>query len=162
MKTKPQLLKQIKRTVAIFITLLILSGVTAFPLQTELNLITKWLTENSSLGTFNLWIFEVNEAINYINLNYSFLAYGTDWLAFAHIIISIFFIGVYKDPIKNIWITKTGIIACLLIFPVAIIAGYVRDIPLFWQLIDCSFGAIGLIPLILIHKNTQKLLLSNN
>lgn len=162
MKTKPQLLKQIKRTVAIFITLLVLSGITAFPLQAELNLITKWLTENSSLGTFNLWIFEVNEAINYINLNYSFLAYGTDWLAFAHIIISIFFIGVYKDPIKNIWVTKTGIIACLLIFPVVIIAGYVRDIPLFWQLIDCSFGAIGLIPLILIHKNTQKLILNKN
>lgn len=162
MKTKPQALKQIKRTVAIFITLLVLSGLTAFPLQTELNFITQWLTENSSLGILSLWIFEVNEAINYINLNYSFLAYGTDWLAFAHIVISIFFIGVYKDPIKNVWITQTGIIACLLIFPVAIIAGYARDIPLFWQLIDCSFGAIGLIPLIQIHKNTQKLISNNN
>ena len=162
MKTKPQILKQTKRTVIIFISLLILSGVTAFPLQTELNFITQWLTENSSLGLLSLWIFEVNEAINYINFHYPFLAYGTDWLAFAHIIISLFFIGVYIDPVKNIWITKTGIIACLLIFPVAIIAGYARDIPLFWQFIDCSFGAIGLIPLIQIHKNTQKLITNNN
>ena len=88
--------------------------------------------------------------------------YGVFMLILAATCSIIFFIGVYKDPMKNVWITKTGIIACLLIFPVAIIAGYARDIPLFWQLIDCSFGAIGLIPLILIHKNTQKLIINNN
>ncbi|NQX97472.1 MAG: hypothetical protein HRT73_06285 [Flavobacteriales bacterium] len=155
MKTN-KTLKKTKRITAFFILLLVLSGITAFPLQTELNFLVDSLTPNS--GLLYQWLNEVSTAINDINNNYPFLAYGTDWLAFAHIIISIFFIGVYIDPVKNIWITHTGIIACLLVFPVAFIAGYVRGIPLFWQFIDCCFGALGLIPLIIIHKNTKQLI----
>jgi len=155
MKTN-KTLKKTKRITAFFILLLVLSGITAFPLQTELNFLADSLTPNS--GLLYQWLNEVSTAINDINNNYPFLAYGTDWLAFAHIIISIFFVGVYKDPVKNIWITHTGIIACLLVFPVAFIAGYVRGIPLFWQFIDCCFGALGLIPLIIIHKNTKQLI----
>jgi hypothetical protein len=30
------------------------------------------------------------------------LAYGTDWLAFAHIVIAVFFIGPFVDPVQNI------------------------------------------------------------
>jgi len=155
MKNETSLLKKIRRTIIPFIILLVLSGITAFPLQTELNFLVALLGEDT--GLLYQWINEVSVAINYINSNYPFLAYGTDWLAFAHIVISIFFIGVYIDPVRNIWITHTGIIACLLIFPVAFIAGYFRAIPLFWQLIDCSFGALGLIPLLLIHKHTKAL-----
>jgi hypothetical protein len=155
MKTTKKVLKKIRRTVSFFIVLLVLSGVTAFPLQTELNFLVDSLTPNS--GMLYQWLNEVTTAINEINNNYPFLAYGTDWLAFSHIVISIFFIGVYIDPVKNIWITHTGIIACLLVFPVAFIAGFARDIPVFWQLIDCCFGALGLIPLILIHKKTKQL-----
>lgn len=159
---KDNLLKVIKRTVVLFITLLVLSGITAFPLQTELNYIVKIVEANQNNGLIYVWLVDVNSAINDINLKYPFVFYGTDWLAFAHIVISIFFIGVYKEPVKNVWITKTGIISCLLIFPLAFIAGYVRGIPLFWQLIDCSFGAFGLIPLIIIHKNTKKLQYQTN
>ena len=156
MKNKEKLHRQIKRIAILFITLLVLSGVTAFPLQTELNFLVDYLEADS--GILYQWISEVSYAINFINNNYPFLAYGTDWLAFSHIVISIFFIGVYKDPVRNIWITHTGIIACLLVFPVAFIAGYVREIPLYWQLIDCSFGALGLIPLLLIHQKTKHLI----
>jgi hypothetical protein len=156
MENKEKLHRQIKRIATLFITLLVLSGVTAFPLQTELNFLVDYLEADS--GILYQWISEVSYAINFINNNYPFLAYGTDWLAFSHIVISIFFIGVYKDPVRNIWITHTGIIACLLVFPVAFIAGYVREIPLYWQLIDCSFGALGLIPLILIHQKTKHLI----
>lgn len=154
---KDKTLKTIQRTVLIFITLLTLSGITAFPLQAELNFLVKIFDINGGNGIVELWLSDVNKAVNDINLKYPFVFYGTDWLAFAHIVIGIFFIGVYKNPVKNVWITKTGIISCLLIFPLAFIAGYFRGIPLFWQLIDCSFGAIGLIPLIIIHKNTKKL-----
>lgn len=154
---KDNLLKVIKRTVVLFITLLVLSGITAFPLQTELNYIVKTVEANQNNGLIYVWLVDVNSAINDINLKYPFVFYGTDWLAFAHIVISIFFIGVYKDPVKNVWITKTGIISCLLIFPLAFIAGYVRGIPLFWQLIDCSFGAFGLIPLLFIYYWTKQL-----
>jgi len=64
---------------------------------------------------------------------------------------------VLKDPVRNIWITQVGIYACLLILPTAFIAGHFRGIPFFWQLIDCSFGALGLIPLMIIHQHTKKL-----
>lgn len=160
MKENKKLLKQIRKIVIVFIALLVLSGITAFPLQTELNFLESSLKGNS--GLFYQWINDVSIAINDLNNNYPFLAYGTDWLAFAHIVISIFFIGVYKNPIQNIWITHTGIIACLLIFPLAFIAGYFRGIPLFWQLIDCSFGALGLIPLLLIHQKTKQIIVNNN
>lgn len=155
MKNTKRITRKIRWMTITFITLLVLSGVTAFPLQTELNFLAASIDADS--GILYTWISDVSAAINDINNTYPYLAYGTDWLAFAHIIISIFFIGVYKSPVKNIWVTHTGIIACLLIFPVAFIAGYFREIPLFWQLIDCSFGAIGLIPLLLIHKNTKEL-----
>ena len=38
-------------------------------------------------------------------------------------------------------------IACVLIVPLALICGPLRGIPPFWQLIDCSFGVFGIIPL---------------
>jgi hypothetical protein len=160
MENNKKLLQQIRKITITFIILLVLSGVTAFPLQTELNFLVSSLDANS--GLLYQWLSEVNAAINDINNNYPFLAYGTDWLAFAHLVISIFFIGVYIDPVKNIWITSTGIISCLLIFPVAFIAGYFRGIPLFWQFIDCGFGALGLIPLILIHQKTKQIISNNN
>ncbi|HUM46348.1 MAG TPA: hypothetical protein PLD84_05440, partial [Chitinophagales bacterium] len=76
---------------------------------------------------------------------YPFMAYGTDWLAFAHIVIAIAFLGPYKDPIKNSWVIDWGLINCILVIPLALIAGPIRDIPFFHQLIDCSFGIIGFI-----------------
>jgi hypothetical protein len=44
-------------------------------------------------------------------------------------------------------------IACVMIFPLAFIAGAIRQIPIAWRLIDCAFGLIGIIPLaICYHK----------
>jgi len=156
--THHQHIIKIKWATAFFMILLILSGVTAFPLQTELNWLTSVFGADASDSGLNLWLYEVTTAINHINLDYPFLSYGTDWLAFAHIIISIFFIGVYNDPVRNKWVTTTGIIACLLVFPLAFIAGATRGIPLFWQLIDCSFGALGLIPLLYIQQQTKQII----
>lgn len=154
--------RKIKRLTLLFIILLVLSGVTAFPLQTELNFLTNYFNLKASSGLIAQWINQVNIALNDVHQNYPFLAYGTDWLAFSHIIISLFFIGVYIHPVQNIWVTKVGIIACLLVFPLAFIAGNYRGIPLFWQLIDCCFGAFGLIPLLLINKYTNQLISINN
>ena len=78
---------------------------------------------------------------------YPWLAYGTDWLAFAHIIIAVFFIGPLLDPIRNVWVLRAGIIACVLVVPLALICGAVRHIPFTWRLIDCSFGVFGALPL---------------
>ena len=120
---------------------LVLSGVTAFPLEQELKFLCENLNQKTSL---HQWIHETYEAVAYSNRVYPFLAYGTDWLAFAHLVIAVVFIGPIIDPVKNIWVIQFGIIACLMVFPLAFIAGYYREIPVYWQLIDCSFGALGI------------------
>jgi len=93
------------------------------------------------------WISFIHQGLTESYKKYPFIAYGTDWLAFAHIVIAIAFWGPLKDPVKNIWVVEFGMIACILVIPLALIWGPIRGIPLFWRLIDCSFGVIGIIPL---------------
>jgi hypothetical protein len=85
------------------------------------------------------------------------MLYGTDWLAFGHFVIAIAFIGPMRDPVRNIWVIHFGIIACLLIIPYAFIFGAIRGIPIWWRLIDCSFGIFGVIPLLLALRGTNRL-----
>lgn len=129
---------------------LALSGLTAFPIQTELS----WLVNHSqSLPTqLGQWLKTIYQAIASTNKNYPYLSYGTDWLAFAHLLLAVLFIGPLHNPVKNVWVIEFGMIACLFIVPLAFIAGCIRHIPVFWQLIDCSFGAVGIIPLIMCYK----------
>lgn len=131
----------------LFIILLILSGVTAFPLVTEVN----WMVDHISLfpSYFHVWIYTVH---NSVTSTPSIVLYGTDWLAFAHIIIALFFVGVYINPVRNKFTIDVGIIACIAVFPLAFICGPIRNIPFYHQIIDCCFGAIGLIPLIYIRN----------
>ncbi len=134
---------------------LVLSGATAFPLETEL----RWLLQYrpkmpQQLGTF---INTVYEALHDTNLRYPMLAYGYDWLAFAHLVIAMFFIGPLKDPVKNIWVIEWGMLACVAIFPLAFIAGAVRGIPFYWKCIDCSFGIFGILPLYIVWRWIKQL-----
>jgi hypothetical protein len=48
-------------------------------------------------------------------------------------------------------------IACCMIFPLACIAGHVRGIPFFWQMIDCSFGVVGIVPLWICYRKIELL-----
>ncbi|MBI3235712.1 MAG: hypothetical protein HYZ42_17030, partial [Bacteroidetes bacterium] len=96
-------------------------------------------------------------AVHNTNEQYPQLAYGTDWLAFAHIVIAVAFIGPLRDPLKNIWIIEFGMIACFMVFPLAFIAGPIRGIPFFWQLIDCSFGVFGFMLLYYCYRQIKKL-----
>jgi hypothetical protein len=145
-----RLRKQIRNWIIFFIAAIWLSGITAFPLEAELG----WLSRHSGFLPEYLahWVQLVYEGIRHTNADYPFISYGTDWLAFAHIIIGLLFIGLLKDPLKNRWIVDWGIICCLLVFPLALFAGPVRHIPLFHQVIDCLFGALGLVPLVSVRN----------
>jgi hypothetical protein len=44
-------------------------------------------------------------------------------------------------------------IACAGVLPLALIAGHVRGIPPVWRFIDCSFGVIGILPLLLCRQS---------
>jgi hypothetical protein len=82
------------------------------------------------------WISFVHRGLTDIPVESGFVYYGTDWLAFAHIVIAIAFIGPLRDPVRNIWVIEFGMIACVLVIPLALIAGRIREIPFFWQLIN--------------------------
>lgn len=147
--------KQVRTLLAVFIVLLILSGITAFPIETELVL----LIEYKSLlpEGMQAWLMKIYDAVSNTNRTYPYLSYGTDWLAFAHLVIAVAFIGPLKDPVKNIWVIEFGMIACVMIFPLAFICGPIRGIPFFWQLIDCSFGVFALIPLYICYRKIRLL-----
>ncbi len=138
---KNRQVKKVKILIGIYIVSLLLSGITAFPLEQELTFLKNNISENNPAFE---WITIVFDGVTQTNAKYPFMAYGTDWLAFAHIAISIFFIGAIKDPVQNIWVIDSGIIISILIFPLAFIAGSVRGIPFYWQLIDCSFGIFSI------------------
>ncbi|MDR1676235.1 MAG: hypothetical protein LBR86_07195 [Tannerella sp.] len=103
------------------------------------------------------WIATVREGVVRTNADYPFLAYGTDWLAFAHLLVAVAFVGVYREPVRNKWIVYFGMIACAGVIPLALICGEIRHIPFYWRLIDCSFGIVGFIPLYFLHRLVGKL-----
>jgi hypothetical protein len=137
-------LKQIRRWINFFMIALILSGLTAIPLEKELSFLSHCFSPQTGIGS---WIDKVYLAVVNMNRQYPFLAYGYDWLAFAHFVLAILFIGPLKDPVRNKWVIEFGMIACILIIPFAFIAGHFRGIPVGWRIIDCAFGVVGLIPL---------------
>jgi hypothetical protein len=157
-----RLLRIIRLLVLFFMAALFLSGITAFPLETELKVLCKLLgiSGNFPVETYTghqHWFAWVYEGIRHTNQSYPFLAYGTDWLAFAHIAIAIAFIGVYFKPVRNIWIVYWAMILCVAILPVVFICGAIRHIPFYWQLVDCSFGILGIIPLLILKSYILKL-----
>lgn len=151
-------LRRIRFCLVLFIIGLVLSGITAFPLQTEVGCLASILQADSlrpfaeSTGLL-MWIMRVSDGLTTTNAKYPFLAYGTDWLAFAHLAIAIAFVGPLVDPVRNKWVITFGLIACAGVIPLALIAGEVRGIPLAWRLIDCSFGIFGCIPLLLCRRS---------
>jgi hypothetical protein len=137
-------IKLIRRWIIFFMISLFISGLTAMPVETELAFLSRCFPPDTAIG---LWIDRVYTSLVDVNQRYPFLFYGYDWLAFAHFVLAILFIGPYRNPVRNKWVIEFGMITCILIIPFAFIAGHFRGIPLGWRLIDCSFGIIGLIPL---------------
>lgn len=137
---------------------LVLSGITAFPLETELKYLSACVNGQNAMAT---WLHHTYYAVRITNQHFSSVSYGTDWLGFVHLLLALLFVGPLFNPVKNIWVIQFGIIACIAVFPLAFIAGYIRGIPFFWQLIDCSFGLLGIVPLVLCYVYIRKLEESN-
>jgi hypothetical protein len=158
---RDKLIRRIRTWLCIFVFFLVLSGLTAFPLNWELELLNDTIGEGTTIErTFphlSQWITKVYTGLKETDQKYPFIAYGTDWLAFAHIVIAIAFIGPIRDPVKNVWVVEFGIIACILVIPLAMICGPIREIPFYWRLIDCSFGVLGIIPLLIVRKDIRTL-----
>jgi len=162
MTNKTALQRRIRFLLISFILALSVAGLTAIPLRWELGLLNGWLGTGSSLSqalpALAEWISRVNDSVQNGYGQYPLLAYGTDWLAFAHIVIAVAFLGPLRDPVRNIWVIEFGMIACVLIMPWALIFGVVRGIPWFWTLIDMSFGVFGILPLWLVRHDILMLI----
>ena len=155
--------RRIKLLTWLFLIGLVFSGATAIPLLTEVDSLARitsanQLAESSSAAPgWAVWLVKVQSALHDMDQRYPFLFYGTDWLAFGHFAIAIAFIGALRDPVRNRWLFTFGLIACVLIVPYAFAFGGARGIPVWWRLIDCSFGVIGFVPLWFCRKWVREL-----
>jgi len=162
MDARKTLLRRIRWLLVLFLVGLVASGLTAFPIAWEVDLLARILGVSPALppdsyGGVERWVGTVQQGVRATAARYPFMLYGTDWLAFAHLVIAIAFVGPLRDPVRNSWVLDFGLIACVLVFPLALICGPIRGIPFFHQLIDCSFGLLGFIPLWLCRKWTIEL-----
>ena len=157
MNREPVLRRRIKWLTWLFIIGLVLSGATAIPLQAELNQLVEWVGPREATSEVGRWLLRVHDALAQMQAEHPFLSYGTDWLAFGHFVIAIAFVGALRDPIRNRWLFDFGLIACVLVIPYALVFGELRGIPIWWRLIDCSFGVVGFVPLWVCRRWSREL-----
>jgi hypothetical protein len=152
MEHASQLQSRIRWWTGFFVFGLFVSGLTAIPLRTEVNFLCGVFGAQNNSSVLGEWLIRVRDALVQTQAQHPFLFYGTDWLAFGHFAIAIAFVGALRDPVRNRWLFDFGLIACGLIIPYAFIFGAVRGIPIWWRLVDCSFGIFGAIPLWLCRR----------
>ncbi len=145
-------LRRYRLSLGCFIVGLILSGLTAFPLLSELRLLATSLgisnaADYQHLTGLHHWIAFVLFGLEQTNARFPFLAYGTDWLAFGHLCIAVFFIRPLFKPLESDWVLQCGLVCCAAVIPLALVAGQVRGIPVYWRFSDALFGIIGAVPL---------------
>lgn len=135
-----------------FVIGLVLSGLTAFPLTWELEILGKILgapreSRPEQFSGLTEWIVRVRNALRETDAKFPFIAYGTDWLAFAHLMIAVAFWGVWRDPVRNRFILAWGMFCCVATWPLAVICGPIHEIPFGWTVLDCAFGVAAIGPL---------------
>jgi hypothetical protein len=153
--------RRIRWLLIFFVAALVLSGLTAFPLVWEASVLNQLAVAAQVARLWPAmaaWIARIAAGLQDTHARYPFILYGTDWLAFAHLMIALAFWGPLKDPVKNIWVIEFGLLACGLILPLALIFGPARGIPPFWIAIDCSFGVFGALPLWLARRDVIHLM----
>jgi hypothetical protein len=86
-------------------------GSDRFPLEAELRLGSDllhadWSPASAWAPGLVEWVDHIRDSLIATNDAYPFLAYGTDWLAFAHLVIAIAFVGPLRDAIRNVWVVQ--------------------------------------------------------
>jgi hypothetical protein len=127
---------------------LLLSGVTIWPATWELQALVDvvWGPGEAS-GVMHGFVLRVMEAIEQVGVEYPFLFYAGDWLAFAMIVLAILFYGARRDPVRNVWIVQCGLIMCALVPVLAAICVPLRGLPLQWFWVDTAFAPAAGLPL---------------
>ena len=144
----------------LFIGGLVLSGVTAFPLVPEVELLCRILGVDDPNSpwptTLRDWLGTVREGLRSTSSRYPFLAYGTDWLAFGHLVIAGFFVPPWQNPVRHAANLRVGLGACAGVLGLAAVCGPLRGIPPFWRGVDASFGLVGAVPLLYVLRRVRQ------
>lgn len=158
-RTKNFHMRRIRALLLFFMAALVVSGLTAIPLESG----TAWLAQLTThwTGPWHAWASLAAEAVADVADRYPFLLYGTDWLAFAHVVIALAFIGPLRDPVRNKWVVEWGLWCCVLVVVMAFTWAPFRDIPLFWRCVDAAFGVVGAMVLLPVMSDIRKLEGSN-
>jgi hypothetical protein len=149
---RPQaLLRRLWLWTALFIVGLVLSGLTAIPIRTQFEWAVSILGSDFSGGGWvpgfvARWLGTAWKGIQVADAAAPFIWYGTDWLAFGHVAIGISMWGAIEDPVRNRWLYRFAMIACVAVVPWAFVFGAVRGIPPWWRCVDSAFGVLGFIP----------------
>jgi hypothetical protein len=150
--TNASLVLRYRLVLGLFVVALIISGATALPLQWELSIV-----DGIFGGAVGAWIHHVREAIDQTYARFPFFGYATDWLAFGHFVIAGFLVLPLLNPAKYRGVLQIGLAACTGVIAIALICGPIRQIPVFWRMIDCSFGVVGAVPLLYCLWLTRKI-----
>lgn len=162
MRPGPPLVGRIRAWTIVFMLGVVLSGLTAIPISTQLDVAVRLLGEDLSGGGaipphISAWLHTVRDGIRETHTRAPFMFYGTDWLAFGHFIIALAFVGAVRDPVRNRWLFQFGMAACAVVPLWAFVFGHIRGVPLWWRMVDASFGIIGLVPMWLCNRWTRAL-----
>ncbi len=156
--TSRERLRRTRLWLGVMVAGLIVSGVTAFPLEWETRYLVRLAQPLAPYAPAAVaWMARVHQGLAETGRRYPFIAYGTDWLAFAHIAIAVAFWGPLRDPVRNVWVVQFGLLACAGIVPLALICGPIRGIPLPWTGVDLSFAVFGAVPLLMAYRHIRVL-----
>jgi hypothetical protein len=141
---------------------LVLSGLTAIPIQLQLDVARAALGPDMSWNgrlpsDVSEWLRTLDQGVQQTAQRAPFMFYGTDWLAFGHLMIAVVFVGALSDPVRNRWLFKFGVISSLAVLPWAAVFGPIRGIPVWWRFIDASFGVGAVIPAWLCYRWTGQI-----
>lgn len=134
------LLRRTRWMVGIVILGLVLSGISAIPLVWQLEVAQRLVgTGGNAVAD---WVATLLAGLRATEAQAPFVFYGTDWLAFAHIVLAVLYVGAWRDPVRNIWLFQFGPI---------------RGIPGWHVAVDCSFGVFCAGPFWMALKWTRAL-----
>lgn len=151
MTDEARLLRRLRRWTAFIIAGLVLSGLTAIPIRTQFDLGARLFSTDFTAGGrmpgfIAQWLSHAYRGVVATDEAAPFVWYGTDWLAFGHVVIAIAFVGAWRDPVRNRWLYQFAFIAGALVVPWALAFGALRGIPIWWRAIDSLFGLGAMLP----------------
>lgn len=114
-----------------------------------------WMAQ--TLPVVSTWIDTLYVSITESYRAYPVMAYCMDWLSYACIVFALFIVGAIRDPVRNVWIIQVYLAGCVLASLLPWVVGPMRGVPVFWRVLDGSFGVMGFMILFVAYRLTRRL-----